>query len=82
MARRKKGETWKRSPDQKDLRIADATREQVAKALMHGGAKRRPETRRPCGGHREARRFADPERHAGMSGAPGQPRDRRGWDAP
>lgn len=48
MARRKKGELWS-NQKHRDLRIADATPEQVAKALMLGGAKPRPETRRRDG---------------------------------
>ena len=31
----------------KDLRIPNTTPEQLAKALLHGGARPRPETRRP-----------------------------------
>ena len=48
MAQRKKREPWK-SGYNKNLRIPDATSEQVAGALMQGGAKPRPETRRPGG---------------------------------
>ena len=48
MAQRKKREPWN-ARNNKDLRIPNATPEQVARALMHGGAKPRLETRRPSG---------------------------------
>ena len=49
MPRRKKGEKappWIEQKDE-DLRIPDATPEKVVRALMQGGAKPRPETKKP-----------------------------------
>ena len=48
MVQKKKRESWN-ARNNKDLRIPYATPEQVAGALMQGGVRPLPETRRPGG---------------------------------